>query len=87
MEIRPTSGGIEQAESELAIYKSKFASELPELHAANVTRLSHLRAVVAERKTALEGAIAEEEKLRERLSLTNPVVGKIESALAHYKVD
>lgn len=72
---------LSEAESELATYKSQFASELPELHSANVTRLSHLRALLADRRTALDGARAEEKKVRERLSLTNPVVGKIEEAI------
>ncbi|WP_420548171.1 GumC family protein [Curvivirga sp.] len=70
-----------EAEAELAEYKSLYASELPELHAANVTRLSHIRALLADRKIALEGAKGEEAKIRERLSLTNPVVGKIEETI------
>lgn len=72
---------LNEAEATLARYKSQFASELPELHGANVTRLSHLRALLAERRTTLEGAKAQEIKVRERLSHTNPVVGKIEEAI------
>lgn len=72
---------LNHAEFELAKYKSQFASELPELHGANVTRLSHLRSLLAERKTTLKGAKAQEIKVRERLSHTNPVVGKIEEAI------
>ncbi len=80
-ELEKRRTDLNEAEAQLAEYKSKFASELPELHSANVTRLSHLRALLAERRTALEGARAEEQKVRERLSLTNPVVGKIEEAI------
>lgn len=77
-ELEKRRTDLNEAERTLATYKSQFASELPELHTANVQRLSQLHAVLAETRTALDGAHAEEKKLRERLSLTNPVVGKIE---------
>lgn len=80
-ELEKRRADLNEAEAQLATYKSQFASELPELHSANVTRLSHLRSLLADRQTALEGAKAEEKKVRERLSLTNPVVGKIEEAI------
>ncbi|MDX1738173.1 MAG: Wzz/FepE/Etk N-terminal domain-containing protein, partial [Alphaproteobacteria bacterium] len=80
-ELEKRRSDLTQSEEELARYKSQFASELPELHASNVTRLSHLRSLLADRRTVLEGARAEENKVRERLSLTNPVVGKIEEAI------
>lgn len=80
-ELEKRRTDLNEAEAELAVYKSQFASELPELHSANVNRLSHLRALLADRKTALEGAKAAELKVRERLSLTNPVVGKIEESI------
>lgn len=80
-ELEKRRADLNEAEEQLANYKSRFASELPELHSANVSRLSHLRSLLAERRTALEGAKAQEQKVRERLSLTNPVVGKIEEAI------
>jgi len=72
---------LEKAESLLAEYKSKFASELPELHASNVIRLGRLRETLAERKTELEGARASWKDLQDRLFKTNPVIGKIEERI------
>lgn len=69
------------AEQSLAEYKSQFSHELPELYSENITQLSHLRAMLNDRRTAFEGAQAAELKLRNRLAQTNPVVGKIEEQI------
>ena len=71
------------AEQKLADYRSKFAGELPELHANNVVRLGNLRDILAQRGTHLKGAQAAQEILRKRLSQTNPVVGRLEEVIVH----
>ncbi|WP_343563405.1 GumC family protein [Kiloniella sp. b19] len=70
-----------EAEQRLATYKSEFASELPELHARNVIRLSQIKDLLSDRQTVLQGARARYSNLRERLSQTNPVVGQIEEQI------
>jgi polysaccharide chain length determinant protein (PEP-CTERM system associated) len=72
---------LSAAEQKLANYKTKFASELPNLHASNVNRLSHLRENLAERRISLEGARAARNSLRQSLAHTDPVVGRIEEAI------
>lgn len=78
---------LESAESELADYKNRFASELPALHAGNVSRLSELKALLAQRRIELDGAKAAQNNLAGRLSQTNPVVGKIEEAIVNVMAD
>lgn len=82
-ELEQRSKDLITAETALAEYKNRFASELPTLHSANVARLSALKALVAERRIELEGAKAAQSSLAVRLSQTNPVVGKIEEAIVN----
>ena len=69
------------AEQELADYKSRFAGELPELHASNVVRLGNMRDALSDRLTALEGARAARETLHSRLTKSNPVIGRLEEEI------
>jgi len=78
---------LEVAEGKLAEYQSQFASELPELHSGNVSRLSTLQALIAQRRIELEGARGARLSLASRLSQTNPVVGKIEEAIVGVMAD
>lgn len=80
-ELESRKKELGEAESRLAKYKSRYASELPNLHASNAGRLGHLWEALAERRTALDGARAAGESLRSRLSHTNPVVGRLEEAI------
>jgi polysaccharide chain length determinant protein (PEP-CTERM system associated) len=80
-EIDKRQKNLLDTEQKLAGYKSRFASELPNLHASNVNRLSQVREVLAERKITLDGAQAARDSLRKRLSRTNPVVGRVEEAI------
>ena len=77
-EMEQREAELLEAEQRLASYKSDYASELPELHARNVIRLSQIKDLLSERKTTLKGAKARYQNLKERLSQTNPVVGRIE---------
>lgn len=74
---------LEKAETALAEYKNRFASELPTLHSANVARLSELKAYAASKRIELEGAKAAQKSLAIRLSQTNPVIGKIEESIVN----
>jgi len=80
-EIEKKEKELLEAEALLADYKSKHASGLPELHARNVLRLSQFRDQLSEKRTLLKGAKAERNTLKERISQTNPIVGKIEQKL------
>jgi len=80
-ELQAREGDLLEAEAKLATYKSDFASELPELHARNVIRLTQIKDDLADRQTALKGAKARYENLRERVSQTNPVIGRLEEQI------
>lgn len=72
---------LDQAETSLAEYKNTHASELPELHTANVSRLAQMRQRLAEREAEMAGASKSLGGLDEQLSKTNPVVGKLEEQI------
>jgi polysaccharide chain length determinant protein (PEP-CTERM system associated) len=72
---------LDAAERIMAKYKTEHASELPELHATNVARLTKMREDLAERETGLAGARAAFEKLKSQLAQTNPVVGRLEEQI------
>ena len=80
-ELDERKADLEAAERQLADYKSRFASELPELHTSNVMRLGRLRETLAARRTELEGARASWQDLKDRLFKTNPVIGRIEERI------
>ena len=82
-ELEQRRQDLEKAETALAEYKNRFASELPTLHSANVARLSQLKAHAATRRIELEGAKAAQKSLATRLSQTNPVIGKIEESIVN----
>lgn len=70
-----------KTEQKLSDYKTRFARELPNLHASNVNRLSEVRIALADHRISLEGAEAEHKSLLQRLAQTDPVVGHIEDAI------
>lgn len=80
-ELEERRSDLEKAERAMADYQDKFASELPSLHVGNVSRLSELEALIAQRHIELDGARAAQRSLASRLAQTNPVVGKIEEAI------
>jgi polysaccharide chain length determinant protein (PEP-CTERM system associated) len=82
-ELEQRRKNLEKAETALAQYKNKFASELPTLHSANVARLSQLKTYAATRRIELQGAKAAQKSLAIRLSQTNPVIGKIEESIVN----
>ena len=82
-ELEQRRKNLEKAETALAEYKNKFASELPTLHSANVARLSQLKTYAATRRIELQGSKAAQKSLAIRLSQTNPVIGKIEESIVN----
>jgi len=72
---------LEQAEAELAAFRTDNARELPELHASSVTRLAELKQRLAERQALLAGAKKSLGGLDQQLSKTNPVLGRIEEKI------
>jgi polysaccharide chain length determinant protein (PEP-CTERM system associated) len=82
-ELEQRRKSLEKAETSLAEYKNKFASELPALHSANVARLSQLKTYAATRRIELQGSKAAQKSLAIRLSQTNPVIGKIEESIVN----
>lgn len=86
-ELKQRKAALEEAEKRQAEYRSKYATELPELHSSNVMRLGKLREALAVRTTELEGARASWKDLQDRLFKTNPVIGKIEERIVDVMSD
>ncbi len=72
---------LEQAEAALAEFRDRHADQLPELHAANVTRMAQLKQRLSEREAELAGARKTLGGLDLQLSKTNPVLGRIEERI------
>ncbi|NRA22507.1 MAG: capsule biosynthesis protein [Oceanospirillaceae bacterium] len=87
LELKKRRDDLNSADQNLAQYKNRFASELPELHAGNVNRLNELQLSLTEKKVSLQGAIAAKKSMASRLAQTNPVVGKIEESIIILRTD
>jgi polysaccharide chain length determinant protein (PEP-CTERM system associated) len=79
--IKEKKADVEKAETALANFRNQHSDQLPELHSANIQRLSQLRDTLQQRKTELAGAEATMQSLRDRLASANPIVGKIEEQI------
>ncbi len=75
------------AEKKLSEYKTTHALELPEIHKANVTRLTELSASFADKKSELAGAEASLSEFNKNLAHTNPIVGKLEENIIKIKTE
>lgn len=80
-QIQESEKQLLEAEAKLAVFMSKHASSLPDLHAGNVRRLADMRLALSEKRTALRGAEARYRSLIERLAENNPVVAEIEQQI------
>jgi len=78
---------LETSEASLARFKSDNATELPELHLSNITRLTQLKQRLSERLSELAGAKKSLGGLDRQLSKTNPVVGTIEEKIISIRGD
>lgn len=80
-ELESRRQDLKSAEQKLAAYKSEFADQLPDQHGGNVSRLAQLRQSLTEQQRILSAAEAARDGLRQKLSQTNPVLGRIEEAI------
>lgn len=74
---------LRQAEQNVANFKRRHATDLPDLHGANVIRLRQLKSDLAERKTTLAGALAALNSIRDRLVHVDPVIGRLEEEIVN----
>lgn len=72
---------LDKAEESLFSFRSENAETLPELHSSNIDRLNELKQTLAERKAELAGAVKNVGGLKQLLSRTNPVIGKLEEQI------
>lgn len=80
-EIEDRRRDLNAIEQRLADYRSRNATDLPELHANNVKRLGRLQELLSEKRGDLNGAQGELKEMENRLVLTNPVVGRLDDQI------
>lgn len=76
---------LNKSELALARFKDLHATELPELHLTNITRLSQLKQLLSEREAEMAGANRSLGGLDQQLSKTNPVLGRIEEQIVRIR--
>ncbi len=72
---------LEAAELAAAQFKAENADKLPAVYATNVQRLGAMRQKLEEKSMELSAAEAAFSDLRNRLSSTNPIVGRLEESI------
>lgn len=72
---------LDEAEQALAAFRDNHATDLPELHLTNISRLSKLKQRLSEKEAEMAGASKSLGGLDQQLSKTNPVLGKIEEQI------
>ncbi len=83
--LKEREADLDISEQRLADYKNRNATELPELHSSNVSRLTQLQKVLAEKESELAGAKKNLGGLNLQLSKTNPVIGRLEEQIVNLK--
>jgi polysaccharide chain length determinant protein (PEP-CTERM system associated) len=78
---------LELAEQRLADFKDQHVTDLPELHASNITRYTELKQSLAEKQAAMAGASKSLGGLDAQLSKTDPVIGRLEEQIIRLKGD
>jgi polysaccharide chain length determinant protein (PEP-CTERM system associated) len=78
---------LNSAELALAEFKQRNANDLPELHLANVSRLSKLKQRLSEQEAKMAGASRSLGGLDQQLSKTNPVLGRIEQKIVQTRAE
>ena len=78
---------LDKAEANLADFKSKNGSLLPEMQLEALGRLAKLKQRLFERQAEYAGATKTLGSLDVQLSKTNPVVGKIEEQIIRIRSD
>lgn len=72
---------LEQAELALTEFRSQNADGLPELHSANVERLSRIRQRLLEKRAELAGVKQSLGGLDQQLNRTDPVIAQLEAQI------
>ncbi len=72
---------LDKAELAMADFKDRYASELPEMHLTNISRLAQMKQRLSERQAEMAGASRSLGGINQQLSKTNPVVGLIEQKI------
>jgi len=78
---------LETAEQNLADFKDRYVTDLPELHSINIARFTQLKQQLAEKQAAMAGASRSLGGLDAQLSKTNPVVGRLEEQIIRLNGD
>ena len=78
---------LELAEQNLADFKDRYVTDLPELHSINIARFTQLKQQLAEKQAAIAGASRSLGGLDAQLSKTNPVVGRLEEQIIRLNGD
>jgi len=78
---------LELAEQNLADFKDRYVTDLPELHSINIARFTQLKQQLAEKQAAIAGASRSLGGLDAQLSKTNPVVGRLEEQMIRLNGD
>ncbi|MBJ7538254.1 GumC family protein [Marinomonas transparens] len=76
---------LEQAESALANFKSKHTMQLPSLFNNNVSSISELRQLIAQKEIEFAGQEAVMASLHTQLIRNNPLIAQIESDIVSHK--
>ena len=69
------------AENKLAVFKQKYATDLPAFHGGNIKRLRELKQLLAKKEIEWSAAKAVLQSMNKQLSSTNPVVAAIENRI------
>ncbi len=77
-QLKEATDKLAVAEQSLSDFKSSYAQQLPDLRGANVQRLTQLSDTLAQREVELSGAEAQLTSTVDRMSQTDPVVGRLE---------
>ena len=77
-QLQDATENLAKAEQALSDFKSANAQQLPDLRGANVQRLTQLNDTLSQREVELSGAEAQLASTVERMSQTDPVVGRLE---------
>jgi uncharacterized protein involved in exopolysaccharide biosynthesis len=80
-ELAERTGELSRAEQAYSDFKALNADKLPALYTTNVTRLSAMQQKFEEKSMELATADASFEDIRARVSMLNPVVGRLEEQI------
>lgn len=80
-QLESTQQDLEQAESDLALFKAEHADNLPQLQGIKVQNDARLNSLIQETELELLHAKNQRDNFFQRLASTNPVVGMLEEEI------